>query len=65
MWDIQHYKLTKRWGVMETDLYCSCLALWTNVECHLLSLQIKFTLNFDYNLQQVQEKAEVNFEAKR
>lgn len=50
---------------METDLYCSCLTLWTNVECHLLSLQIKFTLNFDYNLQQVQEKAEVKFEAKR
>lgn len=35
------------------------------MEHHLLSLQIKFTLNFDYNLQQVQDKAEVKFEAKR
>lgn len=34
-------------------------------ERRLLYLQIKFTLNFDYNLQQVQNKAEVKFEAKR
>lgn len=50
---------------METDLCWSCLTLGSNVERHLLSLQVKFTLNFDYNLQQVQDKAEVEFEAKR
>lgn len=34
-------------------------------ERHLLSLQVNFTIIFDYNLQQVQNKAEVKFEAKR
>ncbi|CAG08589.1 unnamed protein product, partial [Tetraodon nigroviridis] len=41
------------------------------VTCHVgypaiqTNKEIKLTLNFDYNLQLVQEKAEVNFEAKR
>ena len=50
---------------METNLYCFCLTGWSNVERFPFSLQIKFTLNFDYNLQQVQDKAEVKFEAMR
>lgn len=40
------------------------VALWV-CERRLLYLQIKFTINFDYNLQQAQNKAEVKFEAKR
>lgn len=50
---------------METDLQSCCLTLCSNVDRHLLSLQTKFTLNFDYNLQQVQDKVELKFEATR
>lgn len=42
-------------------------ALWVcgDPQRRLLYLQIKFTINFDYNLQQAQDRAEVKFEAKR
>lgn len=65
MWDTQPYKPTRRSGVTGADPSGSGLTSCSNVRRHLLSLQIKLTLNFDYNLQLVQEKAEVNFEAKR
>lgn len=36
-----------------------------NVEHYVISLQIKFRMNFDYSLDQLQKQTEVKFEAKR
>lgn len=39
--------------------------LWIAVKLRVIHLQVKFWINFDYNLAQLQNRAEVNFEAKR
>lgn len=36
-----------------------------NAKHHVIELQVKFRINFDYNLDQLQKQAEVKFEAKR
>lgn len=37
----------------------------SNARHYVISLQVKFQLNFEYSLDQLQNRAEVKFEAKR
>lgn len=50
-------------------LLCTNVFLWlimvNNAKHHNISLQMKFQMNFEYNLDMLQNQAEVKFEAKR